>query len=164
MLYNDQQLPDEQQLNNLNSEYNNKLNQPENTPPPNNDELNKVLQDIYAYVCEQEQLIEQINAYVNKSRYKVSVKSLGLTQILTTVSQHKKILEGLPQISQTLHTTTPRVKNIKASIYNCCNNSAEIIRLFLWLTLLKNVFSETLQPNKLAYEQTQVLQTLFKLF
>ena len=131
--------------------------------PSNADEIS-ALQQLYFLFVEQEILLQHIRNYTERSRYRVSVKNIGLEEALQTIRLHKQKLAKLPNLSQAQGRKAPGFSNIKTTIYNCCNNQAEIIRLLLWLTLLKNVFAESENFTEMAHQETQVLQTVFKLF
>lgn len=162
MKYDDEMLATDESFIKQAQEFSQKLNMQENNISEE-EVKSKVKRLLYLLTINQEYL-SSINNFMQKNRrYKVTAQELKLDNAISIIENHKNQLLSLNLVS--LETSPLNLsKNIKVAIYECCNNNAEILNILLWLLIFKNIFNTPHTISNMAYEQTQILQSVLGLF
>lgn len=170
MNYEDEKIPNDNVFEKLASEFKQKIENPQHLQDSElnvtQEQINQKIKHLVFLLSENEMYLEYLDSFLKKNaRYKITAQQLNLQDALEKTRNHKNKLLSLNTNYQT-DEKKPRNfnRNIKATIFNCCNNQAGILRGLLWLMLIKSIFSDTKTLHEMATEQTEILQTVFKLF
>ncbi len=174
MQYDDEQLTKEENIGKINDAYkNSKLRQRDEEfgyelHVIKEEEFNNHIKQLYFLMLENEIYLMQLKNVLSRTRYRVST---FMSSLDNSIALNKKHYEQLLNIDNGLKTNTSvevkdkkyKFYNAKTSILNCCNNQNKLLRTLLLLMLLNNIKLNSLELNKMALEQVEILESVTNL-
>lgn len=117
-------------------------------------------------LSENEVYLDYLNSFlVKNARYKIVALQVGLEDAIATTRRHKNEILALNLFPQA--EIPPQKKGnytVKTALYQCCTNQGSILNTLLWFMLFQNLFTQPKTTAQMAYEQTEILQNLYRLF
>lgn len=178
MLYNDEGLPEDNVFNKMASEFKSKFNESfsqnnETLKEEQNNEIlnenikfNETLKELFLLLSQNEVFLTQIKNVLKKTRYRVSAYMASIEDALIKTQNHKnKLISVNPSLSNNVFSEQKQFRfyNAKASILNYCNNSSDILKLLLFLMLIKNLQLSVQEISEIAEEQVDILKLVINL-